>query len=354
MQHQAEIMQIPQETLPRRIGVLLFPSFSNHCLANAVEPLRGANTLSRRALYDWKFLGLDTAGVASSSGLIVQPQARLTDHPGGDALLVMPSYDFQRHATPDAQRALRAAAARFRCVAGLDTGSWLMAAAGLLDGRRATIHWDEMDSLAEAFPQVSVTPERFVIDGDRIIALCALSLQAQGLLKNNTVVSTIMSNVGLEIALRKHGINLHRSSVGDRYVVEAMRTGDFNLGGEQSGHLIFLDHTTTGDGMLAALQVLSIMQRDGKKLSTFGDVMTTFPQILLNAEVDSKPNLETLPDFVAARLQVENELGETGRVVVRYSGTEAKVRVMVEGPDLSSVRRQAEFLLGVLKSSIAR
>ena len=193
-----------------------------------------------------------------------------------------------------------------------------------------------------------------VIDGDRIIALCALSLQAQGLLKNNTVVSTIMSNVGLEIALRKHGINLHRSSVGDRYVVEAMRTGDFNLGGEQSGHLIFLDHTTTGDGMLAALQVLSIMQRDGKKLSTFGDVMTTFPQILLNAEVDSKPNLETLPDFVAARLQVENELGETGRVVVRYSGTEAKVRVMVEGPDLSSVRRQAEFLLGLLKSSIAR
>jgi phosphoglucosamine mutase len=193
-----------------------------------------------------------------------------------------------------------------------------------------------------------------IIDGDRIIALCALSLQAQGLLKNNTVVSTIMSNVGLEIALRKHGINLHRSSVGDRYVVEAMRNGDFNLGGEQSGHLIFLDHTTTGDGMLAALQVLSIMQRDGKKLSTFGNVMTTFPQILLNAEVDSKPDLETLPDFVAARLQVENELGETGRVVVRYSGTEAKIRVMVEGPDLSSVRRQAEHLLDVLKSSISR
>ncbi len=193
-----------------------------------------------------------------------------------------------------------------------------------------------------------------VIDGDRIIALCALSLQAQGLLKNNTVVSTILSNVGLEIALRKHGINLHRSSVGDRYVVEAMRNGDFNLGGEQSGHLIFLDHTTTGDGMLAALQVLSIMQRDGKKLSTFGNVMTTFPQILLNAEVDSKPDLETLPDFVAARLQVENELGDTGRVVVRYSGTEAKIRVMVEGPDLSSVRRQAEHLLDVLKSSISR
>lgn len=191
-----------------------------------------------------------------------------------------------------------------------------------------------------------------IIDGDRIIALCALSLQAQGLLKNNTVVTTIMSNVGLEIALRKHGIDLHRTSVGDRYVVEAMRNGDFNLGGEQSGHLIFLDHTTTGDGMLAALQVLAIMRRDNQKLSEFSGVMKTFPQILLNAEVPSKPDLETLPDYVAARLQVEAELGETGRVVVRYSGTEAKVRVMVEGPDLTTVRRHAEHLLNVLKSSI--
>ncbi len=191
-----------------------------------------------------------------------------------------------------------------------------------------------------------------IVDGDRIIALCALSLKAQGLLKNDTVVSTIMSNVGLEIALRKRGIHLQRSPVGDRYVVEAMRNGDFNLGGEQSGHLIFLDHTTTGDGMLAALQVLAIMRRDNQKLSEFGEVMTTFPQILLNAEVQSKPDLETLPDYVAARLQVESELGETGRVVVRYSGTEAKVRVMVEGPDLTSVRRHAEHLLNVLKSSI--
>lgn len=169
MQNWYQIVQITQKpSPPRSIGVLLFPSFSNHCLANAVEPLRGANTLSRRALYEWRFLSLDGAAVASSSGLGVQPQGRLTDHPGGDILLVMPSYDHQRYATPATIRALRAAAGRFRTVVGLDTGSWLMAAAGLLDGRRATIHWDELEAFAERFPEIDVTADRFVIDGDRV------------------------------------------------------------------------------------------------------------------------------------------------------------------------------------------
>lgn len=162
-------MQLSQQnTPPCSIGVLLFASFSNHCLANAVEPLRGANMLSRRALYDWQFLSLDGSDVASSSGLTVQPQGRLSDHPGGDFLLVMPSYDFERHATPGGLRALRAAAGRFRTVVGLDTGSYLMAAAGLLDGCSATIHWDELDTLAEHFPEINVTEDRFVIDGNRI------------------------------------------------------------------------------------------------------------------------------------------------------------------------------------------
>lgn len=191
-----------------------------------------------------------------------------------------------------------------------------------------------------------------VVDGDRIIALCALSLKAQGLLANDTVVSTIMSNVGLEVALKREGIKLYRSPVGDRYVVEAMRQGTFNLGGEQSGHLIFLDHTTTGDGMLAALQVLAIMRRDDKQLSQFADVMTPFPQILLNAEVPTKPSLDSLPNYCAAKESVENELGDSGRVVVRYSGTESKIRVMVEGPDIATVRRHAENLLDILKKEI--
>ena len=169
MQFWSFAMLNPQQiTPPRSVGVLLFPAFSNHCLANAVEPLRGANMLSRRALYDWSFLSPDGAGVASSSGLTVQPEGRLSDHPGGDYLLVMPSYDFERQATPALLRALRAAAGRFRTVVGLDTGSWLMAAAGLLDGRRATIHWDELENLAERFPDTEVTEDRFVLDGDRI------------------------------------------------------------------------------------------------------------------------------------------------------------------------------------------
>lgn len=191
-----------------------------------------------------------------------------------------------------------------------------------------------------------------VVDGDRIIALCALSLKSQGLLKNDTVVTTIMSNVGLEVGLKKQGIQLLRSNVGDRYVVEAMRQGGHNLGGEQSGHLIFLDHTTTGDGMLAALQVLAIMRRESRKLSDIAQVMTPFPQVLLNAEVAAKPPLESLPDYQEAVREVEAELQGSGRVVVRYSGTESKVRVMVEGPSAGIVRSHAEKLLQTLQREI--
>nr|WP_229666002.1 GlxA family transcriptional regulator [Wenxinia marina] len=152
----------------KSVVVLLFPDFSNHCLANAIEPLRGANTLARRTAWIWQFVSVDGAPVRSSSGLPVQPEGRLADHPGGDLLLVMPSYGFEGHATPACLAALRGAARRFDALAGLDTGSWLLAAAGLLTGRRATIHWDELDRFAEAFPEVSVVDDRFVVDGDRL------------------------------------------------------------------------------------------------------------------------------------------------------------------------------------------
>ncbi len=191
-----------------------------------------------------------------------------------------------------------------------------------------------------------------VIDGDKIIALCAISLKETGELQNDTVVTTVMSNIGLARALKDRGIKLVRSAVGDRYVMEQMRAGGFNLGGEQSGHLIFLDHTTTGDGMLAALQVLAIMQREGKKLSEISQVMTSFPQELVNVVVREKPDLDTLPGFQAALAEVEAELGEDGRVLVRYSGTEPKARVMVEGPTQADVERHAERLADVLRSEI--
>lgn len=191
-----------------------------------------------------------------------------------------------------------------------------------------------------------------VIDGDKIIALCAISLKNEGLLRNDTVVATIMSNIGLEVALKQHGIKLVRSAVGDRYVVEKMREGGFNLGGEQSGHIIFGDHTTTGDGMIAALQVLAIMKRQRRPLSQVAEVMTPFPQILRNIEVREKPPLDTLDEFQATLRDVEAELGDRGRVVARYSGTEPKARVMVEGPDEPTVRRCADSLIHSLRTTI--
>jgi AraC family transcriptional regulator, carnitine catabolism transcriptional activator len=177
-------MQISQKSpaTTQQIGVLLFEHFSNHCLANAVEPLRAANMLSRNTLYQWQFVTLDGGPVTSSSGLPVLPKARLSDHPGGDMLLVLPSYGHLRHATPATARALRAAARRFTLLAGLDTGSWLLAAAGLLDGYRATIHWDEFDKFSETFPQVTTDSARFVIDRDR--ASCGGAMTAFDLVQD--------------------------------------------------------------------------------------------------------------------------------------------------------------------------
>lgn len=150
----------------RTVGVLLFDAFSNHCLANAVEPLRAANTLAGKQLYRWQFLSIDGAVVTSSSGLPVQPEMPLGRHPGGDLLFVMPSYGYATHCTPACSKALRAASARFGTLAAMDSGSWLLAAAGLLAGRRATIHWDEFELFAERFPEVEVVEDHTVADGN--------------------------------------------------------------------------------------------------------------------------------------------------------------------------------------------
>lgn len=150
----------------QNVGLLLFPGFSNLCLANAVEPLRAANTLARRPLYRWRFMAMEAGPLMSSSGLPVQPEA-LEREARGDMLLVMPSYDHERLGTPDTLRRLRGAAARFGLVAGLDSGSWLLAQAGLLNGYRATSHWDILTGLAERFPDLDVVADRFVIDRDR-------------------------------------------------------------------------------------------------------------------------------------------------------------------------------------------
>ena len=191
-----------------------------------------------------------------------------------------------------------------------------------------------------------------VVDGDEIMAICANHMVNRGKLRNNTVVATVMSNLGLEVCLRKMRIQLTRTKVGDRYVVERMRAGDFNLGGEQSGHVIFLDHSTTGDGMIAALKILTIMQESGKPLSELKKIMAHFPQVLINKKVSHKPPLEELPSVQRHIGQLEKELGIEGRVLVRYSGTEAKVRVMLEGTNQDKITEYANDLVATIINAI--
>lgn len=184
-----------------------------------------------------------------------------------------------------------------------------------------------------------------VVDGDAVLAMSALEMQRTGTLSRSTVVATVMSNMGLERALRPSGIMVERTAVGDRYVVERMRSGGFNFGGEQSGHLIFLDHATTGDGLVAALQVLNGMLSRDKPLSELAHVMERYPQVLINGRVQSKPPIDTLPTVQASMRDARAKLGEDGRVVVRYSGTEPKVRVMLEGLDEDLIEKLAQQIL---------
>ncbi len=190
-----------------------------------------------------------------------------------------------------------------------------------------------------------------VVDGDVVMAMCAQRMLSDGELKKNTVVATVMSNLGLERALAKLGVTLVRTSVGDRYVVEAMRAGNFNLGGEQSGHLIFLDHTSTGDGVIGALQVLALMMRTGKPVSELAKAaMTRVPQTLENVTLPSRKPLEEMPHLSAASAAVQGKLGGEGRVLVRWSGTEPKLRIMIEGPDHDQIVAWSHELADAAKS----
>ncbi|HWO23085.1 MAG TPA: phosphoglucosamine mutase [Kofleriaceae bacterium] len=190
-----------------------------------------------------------------------------------------------------------------------------------------------------------------VVDGDAVMALCATRMIKEERLIKQTLVTTVMSNLGLERAVREAGGRVVRTQVGDRYVVEEMRKNGYNLGGEQSGHLVFLDHATTGDGIVAALRVLAIMVREQRPLSELAQVMTRTPQVLINTAVERKVPLEELPDVQRAIADVERQLGEDGRVLVRYSGTESKARVMIEGLDEARIKGWAEEIAGVLARS---
>ena len=191
-----------------------------------------------------------------------------------------------------------------------------------------------------------------VLGGDPIMAMLALDLNRQGQLAKQTVVGTVMSNFGLERAMAKAGITLVRTAVGDRYLLERMSADGYNFGGEQSGHFIFLDHSTTGDGLLAALQVLSLMKRTDKSLLDLAQAMTAVPQVLLNVKVATKPDLDTVPELQQAIRDSEQRLNGSGRVLVRYSGTEPLLRVMVEGERDDQIRDVANRLVEVIKAHI--
>ncbi len=191
-----------------------------------------------------------------------------------------------------------------------------------------------------------------IVDGDQIIGMWAVEMKKQGLLKKNTVVTTVMSNLGFEEYLKKNGIHLVRTRVGDRYVVQEMINGGYNLGGEQSGHIVFLDLNTTGDGPLTAVQVLSLMIKKDAPLSKLASKIELYPQILINVEVENKHALKTNTEIEEAIKMAEKTLGGKGRILVRSSGTEQKVRVMVEGEELSLIKRLGNDLSKVIKKAL--
>jgi phosphoglucosamine mutase len=192
-----------------------------------------------------------------------------------------------------------------------------------------------------------------VVDGDAVMAMCATRMKSDGELRRDTVVATVMSNLGLERALDAQGIALVRTPVGDRYVVEAMRRGGYNLGGEQSGHLVFLDHASTGDGLIGALQVLALMIRTGKPLSELArEAMERVPQVLESVTLPARKPLEDMASLQRLVAEVRSTLGQNGRVLVRWSGTEPKLRVMVEGPDEGRIGAMAKDLVQAAREDV--
>lgn len=191
-----------------------------------------------------------------------------------------------------------------------------------------------------------------IVDGDKIIAICAQEMIRNGTLKGNAVITTLMSNMALERYIKDQGLDFIRTQVGDRYVAEEMRARNANLGGEQSGHIIFLDHTTTGDGTLAALQVLAIMRRKEKSLSELATIIDLYPQVLLNVRVDKKKEISEIPELEKQIKNNENKLNGKGRINIRYSGTEPISRVMVEGEDDKLINEIASELAHTIEQEL--
>ncbi|WP_440070963.1 phosphoglucosamine mutase [Streptosporangium sp. OZ121] len=204
------------------------------------------------------------------------------------------------------------------------------------------------DGDADRCLAVSHTGE--IVDGDQIMAVLAMAMHAEGKLIGDTVVATVMSNLGFKIALKNAGVDVVETAVGDRYVLEAMRAGGYNLGGEQSGHVLMLDHATTGDGLLTSLHLLAVVAREKKSLAELASVMTRLPQVLVNVK-DVDRSKASVPELAAAVSAAESELGETGRVLIRPSGTEPMIRVMVEAASAEQAEQLAGRLADVVRTA---
>lgn len=191
-----------------------------------------------------------------------------------------------------------------------------------------------------------------IMNGDHVLGICALHMKKMGTLKNNTLVVTQMSNFGLERAMTQAGIKVIKTGVGDKYVVEEMRKGGYNLGGEQSGHIIFLDHTTTGDGTVAALSVLAVMKQTGVKMSELNKVIEDVPQVLINCRVKKRVPLSEIQGYQELEDRVTKELNGNGRIFVRFSGTEPLIRILVEGPDQVKITQYAEEVASFLEAKL--
>jgi len=193
-----------------------------------------------------------------------------------------------------------------------------------------------------------------LVDGDQIMAICGLQMKKENTLTGNTIVATVMSNLGLFIMAEKNGINVEKTKVGDRYVLEEMLKDNYKLGGEQSGHIIFLDYNTTGDGILTALQLLSVMKKTGKKLSELASVMEVLPQVLVNAKVSNEKKYSYLENETVKKAieELEAKFAGEGRVLIRPSGTEPLIRVMIEGKDEKVLKEEAEKLAELIKTEL--
>ena len=190
------------------------------------------------------------------------------------------------------------------------------------------------------------------IDGDHIMGMVALQAMEDGVLSKNTLVTTVMSNLGLDIAMRKYGIDLVKTPVGDRYVVEEMKQHGYNVGGEQSGHLVFLDHNTTGDGLISALQVLAILKRRELRFSKLTSVVKKLPQVIHNVKIREKRPLDSMKEVTKTIADIESKLQDTGRVLIRYSGTENVVRVMLEGEDERKINEWSQEICAQIQKEI--